>query len=216
MHWCPPKTESPAQQASQGFSSVIVALSFIEDIIRCRFNKPWSPSSCHPHLRTHDLWMHWGEHCLWLLMSQMSSSGTMTFLWNATVKQRHSIQGWKIHSRICGCQIFTVWTGETSELQSFHGSYYDTHDGVQPFCFDRTHHSSIAAHAHPLKRRLLQTLNYWVPSAAHLSRQNKFIQLIVCCWFLQQWCAKNNNNNNLHCKYLRTSSSWNEKYTCIR
>lgn len=66
----------------------------------------------------------------------------------------------KIHSRICGRQIFTVWTGETSELQSFHGSYYDTHNGVQPFCFDRTHHSSIAAHAHPLKRRLLQTLNY--------------------------------------------------------
>lgn len=66
----------------------------------------------------------------------------------------------KIHSRIHCCQIFTVAAEERSELQSFQGSYYDTHNGVQSFCFDRSHQSSTAAHAHPLKRRLLQTLNY--------------------------------------------------------
>lgn len=67
-------------------------------------------------------------------------------------------------------------------LQSFHRYCYDINNGVRPFCFDRAYQSAIAARVHPLKHRLLQTLNYWVPPAAHLSRQtNSFISSCAAC-----------------------------------
>lgn len=89
----------------------------------------------------------------------------------------------KIHRRIHDCQIFTAGTEETSELQGFHGSDYDAHNGVQPFCFDRSHQSSAVVHANPLKRRLLQTLNYWVPPAVHLSRQTNSFKSLCAAHF---------------------------------
>lgn len=71
---------------------------------------------------------------------------------------------------------------ETSSSQSFHRSCYDINNGARPFCFDRAYQSATAARVHPLKHRLLQTLNYWVAPAAHLSRPtNSFISPCAAC-----------------------------------
>ena len=94
------------------------------------------------------------------------------------------------------CQIIAVETTVMPELQSFHRSYSDMNNGVcfVFFCCSRGYQSAMPAPVHPLMHRLLQTLNYWVPPAAHLSRQaNSFISLYaaeVC--IARLWARKKN------------------------
>lgn len=98
------KSRVPPWQVSQGSSSVIAALSFITGIIRCWLNKPWSQTGICSHAPMINGWLE--EHCLWLLMSQMSRPETITLLWSRTSKQWHNSQRSKMHI----CQIFTVGT----------------------------------------------------------------------------------------------------------
>lgn len=94
--------------------------------------------------------------------------------------KRQTTQGRKCIS--AAAKFLQLGQKETSVLQSFHRYCYDINNGVRPFCFDRAYQSAIAARVHPLKHRLLQTLNYWVPPAAHLSRQtNSFISPCAAC-----------------------------------
>lgn len=148
-------------------------------IVRCSLNKPWSQTGIRSHAPMIYGWLE--EHRLWLLMSQMSCPETITLLWSQTSNSGTTTQDRKCISATA--KFLQLGQKETSSLQSVHRSCYDINNGVRPFCFDRAYQSAIAACVHPLKHRLLQTLNYWVAPAAHLSRQtNSFISPCAACF----------------------------------
>ncbi len=118
-------------QVSQGSSCVIAALSLRTGIIRCTFNKPWSQIGILSYTPINNGWT--GQHCLWLLRSQMSNINLETInVSEAEYQQRHKTQGQKFIVEPPGAKFLQL-RQHWREQQSFHRSCYDMNNGVQFF-----------------------------------------------------------------------------------
>lgn len=161
---------------SQGSSSVIAALSFITGIIRCTFNKPWSQIGILSYAPINNGWIR--EHCLWLFRSQMSNKCLETInVCEVKYQQWQITQGQKFKVVPPGAKLLQL---RQQRQQSCRVSTDPITIWIMGFSFlfwqGLSISHTVAARVHPLMHRLLQILNYWVPRAAHLSRQtNSFI-----------------------------------------
>lgn len=154
-------------QVSQGSS----ALSFIANIIRCTFNKPWSQIGILGYAPMHNGGI--GEHCLWLCRSQIKVLKPSMFA-KVKYQQKHITQGQKFIALPSSANFLFIFLRVRQQRQQaaeFPQIPLRYEWWGSAFCFGRDYQSAVVACVHPLMHRLLRTLNYWVPPAAHLSRQ---------------------------------------------
>lgn len=101
----------PTWQVSQGSSSMVAALFFITGIIRCAFNKPWSPIGILGYAQVNNGWSSSSSSVYDCLEVKRQKSESISV---SKVKQHSTPQVKKIHSSGHLCQIITAETREAT------------------------------------------------------------------------------------------------------